>query len=283
MESTTDFSARIEKTKEYLSRADAVIVGAGAGLSTAAGFEYSGRRFTENFGDFEEKYGFHDMYTGGFYPYPTPEEYWAYWSRYIMLNRFTDAPKPVYNELFALVKDTNYFVITTNVDHCFQKAGFDKNRIFYTQGDYGLFQCSVPCRDKTYDNEEIVRRMAAEQKDMRIPSAFVPRCPVCGAPMTMNLRADDKFVEDEGWKRACGNYEDFLAKAQGKRVVFLEIGVGMNTPGIIKYPFLSMTAGNPDARYVCVNRDIAYAPPSIENRAVCFSESAFDVIDGLIW
>lgn len=282
MKSTDDFSARIEKTKEFLSCAEAVVIGAGAGLSTAAGFEYSGKRFTENFGDFEKKYGFHDMYTGGFYPYPAPEEYWAYWSRYIMLNRFTDAPKPVYNELLELVKDTNYFVITTNVDHCFQKAGFDKGRLFYTQGDYGLFQCSVPCRDKTYDNEEIVRRMATEQKDMRIPSELVPRCPVCGAPMTMNLRAGDKFVEDEGWKRACGNYEDFLEKAYGKRVVFLEFGVGMNTPGIIKYPFLSMTAGNPNARYVCVNRDIAYAPPSIEDRAVCFPESASDVIEALI-
>jgi len=281
MKFTDDFSVRIEKTKALLASAEAVVVGAGAGLSTAAGYEYSGAKFREHFADFEEKYGFHDMYSGGFYPYAAPEEYWAYWSRYILVNRYSDPPKPVYNELFGVVKDKNYFVITTNVDHCFQKAGFDKRRLFYTQGDYGLFQCSVPCHNKTYDNEEAVRRMVREQKDMRIPSALVPKCPVCGAPMTMNLRADDKFVEDEGWHAACDRYEEFLAKARERNVVFLEIGVGMNTLGIIKYPFLAMTAENPNARYVCINRDIAYAPPAIADRSVCFPESASAVIDRL--
>lgn len=282
MKFTDDFSDRIERTKALIAGAEAVVIGAGAGLSTAAGYEYSGARFRENFADFGAKYGFSDMYSGGFYPYAAPEEYWAYWSRYIFLNRYSDPPKPVYNELFELVKDKNYFVITTNVDHCFQKAGFDKRRLFYTQGDYGLFQCSVPCHNETYDNEETVRRMVREQKDMRIPSALVPKCPVCGAPMTMNLRSDDKFVEDEGWHAACGRYEEFLAKAREGSVVFLEIGVGMNTPGIIKYPFLSMTARNRNASYVCINRDIAYAPPAIADRAVCFPESAAEVIARLV-
>ncbi len=177
------------------------------------------------------------MYSGGFYPYETPEEYWAYWSRYVFLNRYMPAPKPVYDELFDIVRDKNYFVITTNVDHCFQKAGFDKKRLFYTQGDYGLFQCFVPCRNKTYDNEEIIRKMYSEQKNMQIPSELVPKCPVCGKPMTMNLRADDTFVEDDGWHSACERYERFIKENKKKKVLYLELGVGMNTPVIIKYPF----------------------------------------------
>ena len=231
-----DYETSIARLKKALDEADAVVIGAGAGLSTSAGFVYNGERFKKHFSDFAEKYGFNDMYSGGFYPYQTPEEFWAYWSRYIFVNRYTDAPKPVYNELFELVKGKDYFVITTNVDHCFQKAGFDKKRLFYTQGDYGLFQCSVPCHDKTYENEETVRRMVEEQKDMRIPTELIPKCPVCGKPMTMNLRSDDKFVEDEGWHEAAERYENFLRTRKGK-VLFLELGVGYNTPVIIKYPF----------------------------------------------
>ncbi len=278
---TDEYSDKIGKLKNLLESADAIVIGAGAGLSTAAGFTYSGRRFHENFHDFEMKYNFRDMYSGGFYPYPTPEEYWAYWSRYIFVNRYTDPPKPVYDELFALVKDKNYFVITTNVDHCFQKAGFDKKRLFYTQGDYGLFQCSVPCRDITYDNEEIVRRMVKEQKDMKIPTELVPKCPVCGKPMTMNLRADDKFVEDEGWHLACKRYERFVKDNKDKNVLFLELGVGMNTPGIVKYPFLRLTAQNKNARYVCVNTEIAYAPDEIKDRALCIPSDIGLVIESL--
>jgi NAD-dependent SIR2 family protein deacetylase len=208
------------------------------------------------------------MYSGGFYPYQTKEEFWAYWSRYIFVNRYTDAPKPVYNELFDLVKEKDYFVITTNVDHCFQRAGFDKKRLFYTQGDYGLFQCSVPCHNKTYENEEIVRRMVEEQKDMRIPTGLLPKCPVCGEPMTMNLRSDDKFVEDEGWHEAAARYENFLRTRKGK-VLFLELGVGYNTPVIIKYPFWQMTAKDPDATYACINYGEAVTPEEIADRSIC--------------
>ena len=157
------YNEKIQRLGNVLEEADAVIIGAGAGLSTSAGFVYDGERFQKYFGDFKEKYGFRDMYSGGFYPYDTLEEHWAYWSRYIWINRYADAPKPVYDELLALVKDKDYFVLTTNVDHCFQKAGFDKERLFYTQGDYGLFQCSVPCHKKTYDNEEIIRKMIEAQ------------------------------------------------------------------------------------------------------------------------
>ena len=270
------------KLKQWLDEADAVAIGAGAGLSASAGFTYSGKRFRENFRDFGEKYGFHDMYSGGFYPYAAPEEHWAYWSRYIFINRYCDAPKPVYNELYELVKDKNYFVITTNVDHCFQKAGFDKRRLFYTQGDYGLFQCSVPCHNETYDNEELIRRMVAEQKDMRIPSELIPHCPKCGKPMTMNLRSDDKFVQDKGWEAACERYEIFITQNKNKRVLYFELGVGMNTPVIIKYPFWRLTLDNEKAHYACINLDMAYAPPEIVSRSVCLSADTGLVLGGLL-
>ncbi len=259
-----NYSAALERLRAALARADCVVIGAGAGLSTAAGFTYSGERFERYFSDFSEKYGFSDMYSGGFYPYATPEEYWAYWSRYIYVNRYQDAPKPVYRDLLALVDGRDYFVITTNVDHCFQKAGFDKKRLFYTQGDYGLFQCSAPCRQETFDNEAAVREMVARQENMKIPSELVPRCPHCGRPLTMNLRCDDRFAEDEGWHRAAERYENFLRTRAGQKMLFLELGVGYNTPVIIKYPFLRMTAQNPRATYACVNLgepDTSYVPP----------------------
>lgn len=266
---------------EYLKNADAIVVGAGAGLSVAAGFTYSGERFRKYFQDFQDRYGIEDIYYGGFYPYKTLEEYWAWWSRHIYYNRYVDAPKPVYKDLLNLVKDKEYFVLTTNVDHQFQKAGFDRERLFYTQGDYGLWQCSVPCHNKTYDNEQTVRRMVAEQKDMRIPSELIPYCPVCGAPMTMNLRMDSSFVEDEGWHRAAGKYQEFLDQHSGERILFLELGVGMNTPGIIKYPFWEMTARNPQAVYACINLNKAYAPKEIRNNSICISADIGEVLDKL--
>ena len=269
---------QIQKLKTALDEADAVVIGAGAGLSTSAGFTYDGERFRKYFADFEAKYGFHDMYSGGFYPYATPEEHWAYWSRYILINRYTDAPKPVYESLLRLVKDKDYFVITTNVDHCFQKAGFDKKRLFYTQGDYGLFQCSEPCCRETWDNEAVIRQMVAEQKDMKIPSALVPRCPHCGKPLTMNLRADGSFVEDEGWHAAAERYANFLRTREGQKILFLELGVGYNTPVIIKYPFWQMTAKNPRATYACINRGEAFCPAEIADRAVCIDGDIGDIL-----
>lgn len=268
----------INTLREWLRGADAVVVGAGAGLSTAAGFTYSGERFRKYFSDFAAKYGFRDMYSGGFYPFETLSEFWAYWSRYIYINRYDQPAGKPYEDLLALLGGKNYFVLTTNVDHRFQVAGFDKERLFYTQGDYGLFQCSVPCHDKTYDNEADVREMLARQKDMKVPEELIPRCPVCGKPMALNLRSDGTFVEDEGWHAACARYERFIRRYGGGRVLFLELGVGMNTPGIIKYPFLKMTHANADARYACVNLDMAYAPREIASQSVCLSGDISDVL-----
>ena len=276
-----NYSEQIKKLKNEIETADAIVVGAGAGLSTSAGFVYSGGRFQKYFSDFEEKYGFHDMYSGGFYPFPTLEEHWAYWSRFIFLNRYCNPPKPVYQNLLELVKDKDYFVLTTNVDHCFQKAGFDKKRLFYTQGDYGLFQCSEPCCRETIDNEDAVRRMLAEQKDMRIPTELLPVCPRCGKPLTMNLRSDDKFVEDEGWHEAAERYQLFLRRHRNMRVLFLELGVGYNTPGIIKYPFWQMTAQNPNAVYACINNREAVCPKSLDRQAVCIYNDIGTVLSGL--
>ena len=209
------------------------------------------------------------MYTGGFYPYAAAEEHWAYWSRHIWVNRYMDAPRPVYQKLLRLVRDRDYFVLTTNVDHCFQKAGFDKNRLFCTQGDYGLFQCSEPCCQETWDNEETVRRMMAEQRNMRVPSELIPHCPRCEKPLTMNLRSDDKFVQDEGWYRAAGRYEDYLRRHQRGKVLYLELGVGYNTPAIIKYPFWKMSLRNRQAVFACVNRGQAVCPVDLRRRAIC--------------
>ncbi|MCM1304762.1 MAG: Sir2 silent information regulator family NAD-dependent deacetylase [Lachnospiraceae bacterium] len=275
-------SENIERLKSVLAESDAVVIGAGAGFSTSAGFVYTGERFRLYFSDFEEKYGFHDMYTGGFHPYETLEEYWAYWSRYIYVNRYMDAPKPIYRELFGLVKDKDYFVITTNVDHCFQKAGFDKKRLFYTQGDYGLFQCSGPCCQETFENEAAIRQMMERQENMRIPSELLPICPHCGKPMTMNLRADDRFVEDEGWHLAAERYNDFLRTRKNMHILFLELGVGYNTPGIIKYPFWQMAAGNRKAVYACLNKGEAVCPDEIKKQAICIDGDIGEIVEKLL-
>ena len=296
--STSACSGELDALRQKLAEADAILIGAGAGLSTSAGFAYSGERFRRYFGDFAAQYHFADMYAGGFYPYGSLEEYWAYWSRYIWINRYMDAPKPVYSRLCDLVKDKDYFVLTTNVDHCFQKAGFDKARLFYTQGDYGLWQCSVPCHNETYDNEATVRKMVeaqgfafAENGDlyvpdgiklkMKVPSELIPYCQHCHKPMSMNLRADATFVEDAGWHAAARRYEAFLRQCRGKKVLYWELGVGMNTPGIIKYNFWQRVWQDRRAFYACVNLDEAYCPPELAARSACIKGDIGAVLEQL--
>lgn len=271
LKSTKDHSAEIDRLKNEIETADAIVIGAGSGLSTAAGFTYSGERFEKYFSDFIEKYQFRDMYSGGFYPFESLEEHWAYWSRYIYINHYMDVDNGTYKGFFKLVKDKDYFVLTTNVDHQFQKAGFDKHRLFYTQGDYGLFQCSQPCCQETYDNEACIQDMLKTQKNMRIPTELIPHCPKCGKPMTMNLRADDTFVQDKGWYRAAERYEEFLRRHKNLHILFLELGVGYNTPAIIKYSFWQMTAKNSKAVYACVNFGEAFCPKQIQSQAICIN------------
>lgn len=293
------YEDKLSDIKELTANADAIVIGAGAGLSTSAGFTYSGERFDKYFSDFKERYKFTDMYSGGFYPYETLEEHWAFWSRYIYINRYMDAPKQVYDNLYELVKDKDYFVITTNVDHCFQKAGFDKHRLYYTQGDYGLFQCSEPCHKKTYDNEDIIRKMVMAQGyefkedgslylpegrnlKLTVPSELVPYCPECGKPMSMNLRSDNTFVEDEGWHVAAKRYEQFLERHKNLNIVFIELGIGYNTPVIIKYPFWQMTDKWQHAHYICLNYGQAYAPDEIKDKSVCVNKDIDEVIRRLL-
>lgn len=293
---TKSFSEKVISLRQAIHSYDKIVVGAGAGLSASAGFDYSKERFHKYFSVFESQYGIEDMYSGGFYPFGSLEEFWAYWSRYIYINRFMDAPKPVYHDLLELVKEKDYFVITTNVDHCFQKAGFDKRRLFYTQGDFGLFQCSGPCRKETFDNEEAIKEMvlsqgytigkdgnliATEKLKTWIPSELVPHCPHCNRPMTMNLRCDDSFVEDEGWNRAKREYESFLSSCKDKRVLFLELGVGYNTPVIIKYPFWRMTIDNPKALYVSINVGRDECPRELLNQSILIHEDIGKVL-GLV-
>lgn len=293
------YEDKLSDIRELTANADAIVIGAGAGLSTSAGFTYSGERFDKYFYDFKDRYKFTDMYSGGFYPYQTLEEHWAFWSRYIYINRYMDAPKPVYDNLYELVKDKDYFVITTNVDHCFQKAGFDKHRLYYTQGDYGLFQCSEPCHKKIYDNEDIIRKMVMAQGyefkedgslylpegrnlKLTVPSELVPYCPECGKPMSMNLRADNTFVEDEGWHVAAKRYEQFLERHKNLNIVFIELGIGYNTPVIIKYPFWQMTDKWQHAHYICLNYGQAYAPDEIKDKSVCVNKDIDEVIRRLL-
>lgn len=289
----------VARLKTEIETADAIVIGAGAGLSTSTGFIYTGERFEKWFSDFIRTYGIRDMYSGGFCRYPSKEIFWAYWARYIYVNRYMDPPRPVYEKLHSLVEDRDYFVITTNVDHCFQKAGFDRERLFYTQGDYGLFQSTDPGNRKTYGNEAWVMqameaqgfvRNAAGQFEtpengdvrMEIPTELLPKYPDDGSDMTMNLRSDDSFVEDEGWHRASAAYADFLKRHENQHVLFWEIGVGMNTPVIIKYPFWQMTNDNPRAVYACMNFSEAYCPAQIEKQSVCIRGDSGEVIEQLI-
>lgn len=267
----TPYEEQMEHAAELIRNAEVILIGAGAGASAAAGLTYSGTRFTENFGEFIEKYGagyMRDMYSAGFYPFPTQEAKWGYWSKHSMINRFLPPALPLYEELFELVKDKDYFVLTTNVDHQFQKAGFASERIFATQGDYGKIQCEKGCHPKTYDAEAMFRQMDQARTDCLIPSYMVPKCPVCGGNMTMHLRCDQYFVEDDSFHAAANRYGDFLKKIRNKNGVLLELGVGFNTPTIIRFPFEKMMRENRNLSLIRLNLNEAVVPESFGTRAI---------------
>lgn len=278
---TESYSDKITRLRTVISESDAVLIGAGAGLSTAAGLTYSGERFYKYFSDFAAEFRIRDMYSGGFYPFPDLETYWGWWSRHIWYNRYAADTNDTYSALLKLVQDKDYFVITTNVDHQFQLSGFDKNRLFYTQGDYGLFQCSKGCHQKTYDNRFQIEQMMERQQGLKIPTELIPHCPVCGTPMTVNLRCDDTFVQDEGWYAASKRYDDFIRRHSNMRILYLELGVGGNTPIIIKYPFWKMTANNPQAMYACINLGESMCPREIEEKSICIDGDIRDVLEAL--
>ena len=271
----------IEKLKKILSETETILIGAGAGLSTSAGMLYSGEIFEKNFGDFIKKYNFKDLYTASFHNFKDPQEFWAFWSRLIHYERYTMPPKPVYQKLYSIVKNKNYFVITTNVDHFFQRTGFDKQRLFYTQGDYGLLQCKTPCHQKNYDNKELIEKMFNTQKNMKVDKELIPKCPVCGGEMCPNLRGGDYFVEDKGWHEAAGRYNNFLEKYKNGKIVFLDLGSGMNTPGIFKFPFMKMTMMNKNATYVTINLGEAFCFEEIKNQSICLNMDIGEALNRL--
>ena len=275
------YEEQIQAAVRYLQEADYVLIGAGAGLSTAAGLTYSGKRFQDNFGEFIEKYGMQDMYSAGFYPFSTEEERWAYWCRHSYVNRIEPPAMPLYEKLFEMVKDKNYFVLTTNVDHQFQKAGFQNERIFATQGDYGRIQCMKGCHPKTYDAVSMFTQMNQAQKDCKIPSYMVPRCPVCGGPMAMNLRCDQYFVEDEAWNQAAENYGRYLKQLKKGNVLLLELGVGFNTPSIIRFPFEKMVRENKNVNLVRLNLDEAVIPESFGKRGIGINRDLCESLDDI--
>lgn len=267
-----------KKWKNWINEADAIVIGAGAGLSTAAGLEYGGKTFLNYFQYMKDLYGYEDMYSAGIHSFSSLEEQWGYWAKFIYINRYKPKGLPLYKKIFQLFKDRNYFVITTNVDHQFQKSGFDKKRLFYAQGDYGLFQCSKPCHNKTYDNEKSIMEMISKEKEHKIPTEMIPLCPKCGLPMCMNLRSDETFVEDEQWQKAAERYVDFLRENKERKIVFLELGVGFNTPSIIKFPFMQMTYEMPNAHYICVNRGYNSVYDEIKEKSMVLNMDINDFI-----
>ena len=275
-----NYHQNMDKIRDKIKNCDAIVIGAGAGLSTSAGITYSGDRFEKNFEDFIQKYKIEDMYSAAFnfMHYKDLRVKWAYFSRHIKLNRYDEIPKDTYKKLLKLIEDKDYFVITTNADHSFIKSGFDKEKIFYTQGDYGLFQCSVPCHEKTYDNYDIVMKMCETQEDMKIPEKLIPKCPRCGEDMQVNLRIDSTFVEDEGWHKASKRYVDFIQENNMKNIVYLELGVGYNTPGIIKYPFMRYTLDNKNATYININYNQASTIEEIRDRSIVINSDIDKVL-----
>ncbi|MCM3651379.1 Sir2 silent information regulator family NAD-dependent deacetylase [Metabacillus litoralis] len=276
------YQTRVDKAKQAIEGADFILLGGGAGLSAAAGIVYSGKRFTENFAPFIEKYGLTDMYLSGFYPFRTQEERWSYWAKHISLNRYEAGATKLYMDLFNLVKDKKYFVISTNVESQFVKAGFPSEKVFEIQGNYGYHQCAKGCHDKLYDNELLVKEMVEKTVDCKIPSELVPKCPVCGGEMDPNLRINHYFVQDERWYELNKSYNDFLQDSEGKKIIYIELGVGFNTPGIIRYPFEKMTYYNKNARLIRLNKDHPEGLEENIDKTIAFTEEMQAVVSAIM-
>ena len=276
-----EYNKRISEVKNLINKADYILIGAGAGLSTAAGLDYSGKRFEDNFGEFIEKYHFTDMYTTGFYDFNTEEEKWAFWAKHMYLNDIGIGSTKLYKDVLNLVKDKKYFVITTNVDDQFYKAGFDKEKVFAMQGSFKYIQCSKACHNKLYDATDLVKEMINKTKDCKIPTELVPVCPVCGEKMEVNVRIDANFVQDENWYKQDKRYGEFLDKSQDKNLLLLEIGVGFNTPGIIRFPFEQMVYNNVNTHLVRINKDYAFASKEIEDKTILFDEDTNKIVEDL--
>lgn len=276
-----EYNSRIIQAKQAIEQADYIVIGAGAGLSTAAGLLYSGEKFKKDFKEFIEKYHFEDLYSASFYNFKTQEEKWAFFAKMIKLNRYNETPLKLYQELYEIVKNKEYFVLSTNVDGQFYNSGFDRKKVFEIQGDYSYLQCENACHNKLYNNKELVEKWIHNTKNCKIPSNLIMKCPVCGGNMDMNLRKDENFVQDEHWYEMSQRYDEFLNKIQNKNVVLLEIGVGFNTPGIIRFPFEQMTANNVKTTLIRINKDYPLPMLEIRNRTISFDEDTNKIIEDL--
>ena len=276
-----EYNLRILKAKQAIKQADYIIIGAGSGLSTAAGLLYNGEKFEKDFKEFIEKYHFDNLYSASFYEFKTQEEKWAFFAKMIKLNRYNKKPLKLYQELYEIVRNKEYFVLSTNVDGQFYNSGFDKEKVFEVQGDYEYLQCENACNNKLYNNEKLVERWLRNTKDCKIPSNLVMKCPVCGGNMDMNLRKDANFVQDENWYKASNNYKKFLDRIKNKNMVLLEIGVGFNTPGIIRFPFEQMTANNEQTTLIRINKDYPLPMLEIKSKTISFDEDTNKIIEDL--
>ena len=276
-----EYNLKISQAKQIIKQADYIIIGAGSGLSTAAGLLYSGEKFEKDFKEFIEKYHFKDLYSASFYEFETQEEKWAFFAKMIKINRYNEKPLNLYQELYEIIKNKDYFVLSTNVDGQFYNSGFDKDRVFEVQGDYSYLQCKKACHNKLYNNRELVEKWLENTKDCKIPSNLVMKCPICGGDMEMNLRKDINFVQDENWYRESNKYEEFLARAKNKNVVLLEVGVGFNTPGIIRFPFEQMVANNKKTSLIRINKDYPMPMLEIKNKTISFDEDTNKIIKDL--
>ena len=276
-----EYNSRIIQAKQAIKQADYIIIGAGSGLSTAAGLLYSGEKFEKDFKEFIEKYHLDNLYSASFYEFKTQEEKWAFFAKMIKLNRYNEKTLKLYQELYEIVKNKEYFVLSTNVDGQFYNSGFDKDKVFEVQGDYSYLQCENACHNKLYNNKELVEKWLRNTKNCKIPSDLVMKCPVCGGNMDMNLRKDANFVQDENWYRQSEKYEDFLSRSKGKNVVLLEIGVGFNTPGIIRFSFEQMTANIEKTTLIRINKDYPNPMLEIENKTISFDEDTNKIIEDL--
>lgn len=270
------------KIKELIKNADAILIGAGAGLSSSAGIDYSKYSFSKNFPELVKAYGMTDMYTSSFYDFDSEEERWSYWAKHINYSFIAPPPLKTYKELYELVKNKNYFVITTNVDGQFEKSGFDKTRVFEVQGSYGKMQCSVGCHNRVYDNTKLVKKMLECKDNLKIDKELIPKCPVCGKNMEINIRKDSFFIEDDNWHYLNDNYEKFIKNNIDKKMILIELGVGFNTPGIIRYPFDQLAYKYDNVTLIRINNKYPEILLKSKGKSISIAEDCTEAIKMLL-
>jgi NAD-dependent SIR2 family protein deacetylase len=284
---TEPYSNRLKAAGRLLAEADSILIGAGAGLSAAAGLDYQDPGLFRKWYPQFARLGLSNIWEA-IVAHWAPNghnrrRFWAFWAHHIQKIRYDAPPGTPYLNLSRLVAGKPYFVITTNVDAQFAKAGFSSDRLFTPQGDYGRFQCAEPCGDTLHDNRDLVQTLITQMDDTRVlvRESDIPRCPDCGDYLERNLRRDRHFVESSHMERQPA-YADFINRSCAGRLVLLELGVGFNTPGIIRWPFEAITARHPHASLLRVNVDAIPLPAEIQHRSIAFAEGASKLLYDLL-